>query len=950
MTLRTQLRRPKALLAAVVAAAIGLLSLPLIPSPAHAATATFKQVNEKEITSGSVNSVPFKSATTTGNLIVVFAAWTNADDVKVTDSHGNTYTSVEKDLTTWGSSNSSRVFYTVDSAGGANTVKATFATAIKSPGWADVYIHEYSGVVKQNPLDGSAVGKDMTTDMSSGSVTTTNDLIFGAGASSGTVTQEGNGFTPRSTKFGNLTEDMNVTAEGQHDATAKQSDKNNFWVMHVVAFKLDPNAPDKTAPTTPTGVTQTPTATDQIDLTWNPSTDNVAVKSYEVFRDGTPIAAPEGPLYTDTGLKPLNTYKYTVRARDAAGNTSAMSTPVSATTLGPAPDTTPPIVSLTAPTDGATVTGTIDVTATASDNVGVVGVQFQVDGNNLGPEDTTAPYTVSWDTTNASTGGTGGTAGNGPRVLTARARDAANNFGPSAPVKVTVDGTAPTVNITSPTSNAQVRDIVNVTANAFDNVAVAEVQFQVDGVDREAPDATAPYELTWDSRSATPGEHTISARARDTAGNPTRSTPITVTVSNDLSRCGQTTGNAPKANILEPTPTTSVVAGDTVPVRGEGWDFDCGPLQDSAFSWRVEVVDDTRTIPLADINAVKSGGFTVPVSGAANIHDLGANIRYRVTLTVTNRQGLKAIQVVEIYPKKVRLTFNTAPPGLTLYVDNNPRTTPFTLETLVGFKLNVEARDQTNNGSSYSFVSWSDGGVKKRDIVVPASDQTYAATYKAAPPEAVSIAVKQQNSSTLKDPQETVSTEYKEAQTAGDTNMIVISWQSGKGAVARVSDTRGNTYTALGLDQREGKLSQQIWYASKINPADARKNTVKVEFDGKMPLVDVRISEYSGLAQDMPLDVQAPTSSGTSNMAEESVTTQTANTMVFVAGISVGNFGTANEEFTERRRTQPTLGGLAGSGLVLDQTVNTIGTYKVTIPLNGSSAWLLQMVAFKAAS
>jgi hypothetical protein len=362
------------------------------------------------------------------------------------------------------------------------------------------------------------------------------------------------------------------------------------------------------------------------------------------------------------------------------------------------------------------------------------------------------------------------------------------------------------------------------------------------------------------------------------------------------------------------------------------------------------VVDDTRTIPLADINAVKSGGFTVPASGAANIHDLGANIRYRVTLTVTNRQGLKAIQVVEIYPKKVRLMFNTAPPGLMLYADNNPRTTPFTLETLVGFKLSVEARDQTNNGSSYSFVSWSDGGVKKRDIVVPSSDQTYTATYKAAPPEAVSIAVKQQNSSTLKDPQETVSTVYKEAQTAGDTNMIVIGWQSGKGAVARVSDTRGNTYTALGLDQREGKLSQQIWYASKINPADAGKNTVKVEFNGKMPLVDVRISEYSGLVQDMPLDVQAPTSSGTSNMAEGSVTTQTANTMVFVAGISVGNFGTANEEFTERLRTQPTLGGLAGSALVLDQTVNTIGTYKVTIPLNGSSAWLIQMVAFKAAT
>jgi hypothetical protein len=481
-------------------------------------------------------------------------------------------------------------------------------------------------------------------------------------------------------------------------------------------------------------------------------------------------------------------------------------------------------------------------------------------------------------------------------------------------------------------------------------MAIAEVQFQLDGVDRDPPDTTAPYELVWDSHSARNGEHTITARARDTAGNPTRSAPVTVTVSNDLSRCSQATGNAPKADILEPTPTTSVAAGDMVPVRGEGWDVDCGPLQDSAFSWKIEVVDDTRTIPLPDINAVRSGGFTVPASGAANIHDLGANIRYRVTLTVTNLQGLKAIQVVEIYPKKVRLMFNTAPPGLKLYVDNNPRTTPFTLETLVGFKLSVEARDQTISGSSYSFLSWSDGATKQRDIVVPPSDQTYIATYKAAPPETVSIAVKQQNFSTLKDPQEIVSTIYKEAQTAGDTNLIAIGWQSATGKVSHVTDVAGNTYQPLALDQREGKLSQQIWYASKIKPADAGNNTVKVEFDGKMPLVDVRISEYSGLVQDMPLDVQGPTSSGTSNLAEGTLTTQTANTLVFVAGISVGDFGTPNEAFNRRKTTQPTMGGLGGSAIILDQIVNTIDTYKVTVPLNGSSAWLLQMVSFKAAS
>src|SRR5207245_1500679 len=69
---------------------------------------------------------------------------------------------------------------------------------------------------------------------------------------------------------------------------------------------------------------------------------------------------------------------------------------------GPPPDTTPPTVSMTAPGSGATVSGSATVTANASDNVGVVGVQFRLDGANFGAEDTTAPYSIAWDTTTAS--------------------------------------------------------------------------------------------------------------------------------------------------------------------------------------------------------------------------------------------------------------------------------------------------------------------------------------------------------------------------------------------------------------------------------------------------------------------------------------------------------------------------------------------------------------------
>ncbi|MBI3466479.1 MAG: Ig-like domain-containing protein [Planctomycetes bacterium] len=83
-----------------------------------------------------------------------------------------------------------------------------------------------------------------------------------------------------------------------------------------------------------------------------------------------------------------------------------------------APDNTPPSVDVTAPADGATVAGTVELTATASDNVGVVGVQFLLDGVPVGAEDTTAPYTLSWDAT---------TVANGQHTISARARDAAAN-------------------------------------------------------------------------------------------------------------------------------------------------------------------------------------------------------------------------------------------------------------------------------------------------------------------------------------------------------------------------------------------------------------------------------------------------------------------------------------------------------------------------------------------
>src|SRR5439155_583441 len=178
-------------------------------------------------------------------------------------------------------------------------------------------------------------------------------------------------------------------------------------------------------------------------------------------------------------------------------------------------------VSITSPPGGATVSGTVTIAATASDNVAVVGVQFKLDGANLGAEDTTNPYTVSWDTTTAATG---------PHTLTAVARDAAGNASTtSVAVTVANDLTPPTVSITAPLGGTTVSGTVTIAANASDNVGLVGVQFKLDGTNLGAEVTTAPYTMSWDTATAAIGAHTLTAVARDAAGKVRTSPAVSVT-------------------------------------------------------------------------------------------------------------------------------------------------------------------------------------------------------------------------------------------------------------------------------------------------------------------------------------------------------------------------------------------------------------------------------------
>jgi fibronectin type 3 domain-containing protein len=174
--------------------------------------------------------------------------------------------------------------------------------------------------------------------------------------------------------------------------------------------------------------------TDSATLSWTANSES-DLAGYNVYQGttsgsyGPAIDVGNTTIYTAQNLQAGLTYYFATTAYDSSGNESLPSIEVSTLISAPPTDTTSPSVTLTAPSNSSTVSGIVTLTATATDNVGVVGVQFHRNGTNLGAEDITNSYALPWDTT---------TVGNGTYTLTATARDAAGNTSTSASVTVTV--------------------------------------------------------------------------------------------------------------------------------------------------------------------------------------------------------------------------------------------------------------------------------------------------------------------------------------------------------------------------------------------------------------------------------------------------------------------------------------------------------------------------------
>jgi hypothetical protein len=185
-----------------------------------------------------------------------------------------------------------------------------------------------------------------------------------------------------------------------------------------------------------------------------------------------------------------------------------------------------PIVTLINPAEGATVSGVVQVQATASDDHGVTQVQFLDGATNLGTDTNGADgWSVTWDTFGA---------GEGLHTITATATDTIGQTSSDSNT-ATVDNTPPTVSISSPAAGVTVSGTTPVTAGASDTVGVASVQF-FDGTSAIGTDASATdgWSVPWNTVPAGNGSHDLTAAATDLAGNTAISAAIQVTVDNPL--------------------------------------------------------------------------------------------------------------------------------------------------------------------------------------------------------------------------------------------------------------------------------------------------------------------------------------------------------------------------------------------------------------------------------
>jgi uncharacterized protein YciI len=191
-----------------------------------------------------------------------------------------------------------------------------------------------------------------------------------------------------------------------------------------------------------------------------------------------------------------------------------------------------------------------------------------------------------------------------------------------------------------------------------------------------------------------------------------------------------------------------------------------------------------------------------------------------------------------------------------------------------------------------------------------------------------------------------VTVKYTAGQTAGHLNVVIVGWNDATAQVKSLTDSKGNAYQlAVGptVHTGSGPASQSIYYAKNISAATAGANTVTVTFTSAAYYPDIRILEYSGIDSVTPVDVSAAATGNSTTSSSGAVMSKNAHDLLVGANLVWTSTTRPGSGLTMRLLT-------SDGDIAEDREVTATGSVSASAPLSSQGAWVMQMVAFRAAS
>jgi hypothetical protein len=945
-----------------------VLSLCLLAAPATAHAATRRLYVQKkffQVTAGTSVSVTLHKRTVAGNLLIAYVVWDNAGAASVADTGGNTWASAAGPTAAPDGVNA-QIFYAPGIAAGSDTVSATFAAPLTARGV--LYVYEYSGLDRSAPLDAAvtAAGSGLTLDSGPLQTVATGELLFvGAHSNGRSVGRLTHGYKVRARKYGNANAELIAAAPGTYEVTAVN--KGTVWSMQMAAFR--PPFSATTSAAYPLKVSANGRyLVDQNDrpfLMTGDSPQALMVNLSESEADG---------FFADRQAGAFNLVWINLLCATYTGGR-----PDGSTYDGIVPFTTPGDLS----TPNEAYFARVDDMLRLAANHGLVVL--------LDPAETGSFLSVLVDNGVAKARDYG-------RYLGTRYRSFDNivwmhgndfqtwpNAGDDAVVEAVAQGIhdtddrhihtveldyqvsgslddptwAPLIELNAsytyfPTYAQVLTDYDR--ANALPTFLVeANYEFEHNAADLGTPEIlrrqaywallsgaagqlygnryTWPFVAGWQSQLDTPGSQQMSY----------------------------------VRFLFEPRQWFNLIPDQShgVVTAGYGTFADGGALGDNDYCTAARTPDGalvmaylptrrTITVDMTKLDSAANAQWYDPSNGTytAIVGSPFANAGTRdFTPPGTNAAGDGDwVLVLEATSGPTDTTPPSVPTGLGATVVSSSEidlawTASHDDVAVAGYRV---YRDGTLVHTTFA-TSVADTGLPPStsySYTVAAFDYASNPSAQSAPPVVADTpgpgpTFAQQAYATPQTPQSSVSATYAASEIAGDANILAIGWNDTTASIASVSDTAGNVYHPAVATFRGNGMSQAIWYAASIAGAAAGANHVTVTFDQPAMFVDLRITEYGGLAASAPFDVGTSATGNGSAAATGAISTGSAGELLFAAGMTGATFTAPGAGYASRVITAP------DGDLVEDALGIAAGSHSAAASLSGGT-WVLQLAGFRA--